>query len=202
MESAFLAAAERHMSKAWRAGRWWRPKPGGDGPNTGDRRVHKMAPLYLEFMQAFTPHFHWIAASLRCSVWLVAKRTSLWLNHVSDTAEDYRLQHALPRFLEALRELSPDTWRSCLHVSTSPIPRAVGTWTTPLRDFNAEESWEHGDMVVKGASRCVSQLERLVWALRGTGVYQVPRDPLPPTCYPFVIPRSSEKFSLILSCNK
>ena len=38
--------------------------------------------------------------------------------------------------------------------------------------------------------------------LRGTGVYQVPPDPLPPTCYPFVIPKSSEKFSLILSCVK
>ena len=40
--------------------------------------------------------------------------------------QDYRLQHALPKFLEALSELSPDTWHSCLHVSTSPIPRAVG----------------------------------------------------------------------------
>ena len=88
--------------------------------------MRSLAPLYLEFMRTLTPQIHWIAASLRCSLWLVAKRTSLWLNRIFDTAEDYRLLHALPQFLEALRGLSPDRWRSCLHVSTSPAPRAVG----------------------------------------------------------------------------
>ena len=39
-------------------------------------------------------------------------------------------------------------------------------------------------------------------ALKGAGVYQVPTDPLPPTYYPFVIPKSFEKVSLILSCVK
>ena len=34
--------------------------------------------------------------------------------------------HALPKFLEALGEMSPNTWRSCLHVSTSPVVREVG----------------------------------------------------------------------------
>ena len=33
-------------------------------------------------------------------------------------------------------------------------------------------------------------------------MYQVPPDPLPPTCHPFVIPKSSEKVSLILRCIK
>ena len=84
-----------------------------------------MPPLYLEFMQALTPHFQWIAASLRCSLWLVAKHIGVWLDRIFDTAEDYRLLHALPKFLQALRDLSRDTWRSCLHVSTSPIPRAT-----------------------------------------------------------------------------
>ena len=45
--------------------------------------------------------------------------------------------------------------------------------------------------MVKGASRWVlPQVERVVSALRGAGMYQVPADPLPPTCY------------LILSCVK
>ena len=40
-------------------------------------------------------------------------------------------------------------------------------------------------------------------ALRGAGVYEETADPPPPpTCYPFVIPKSSEKVSLILSCVK
>ena len=46
------------------------------------------------------------------------------------------------------------------------------------------------------------QVERLVSALRGAGVFQVPSDPLPPTCYPFVIPKSSERVSLIMGCVK
>ena len=184
-------------------------------------------------MQTLSPHFHWIATTQRCSLWLVAKRTGLWRNRVFDTAKDYRLLHALPKFLEARREMSPDTWRSCLHVSTSSIPRAVGDvddaildkglgpigdfplsqdlwdsmvlefYRSGLRDFNMEESWEDGDRVVEGASRWVSQrVERLVSALRRAGVYQVPPDPLPPTCYAFVILKSSEKVSLILSCVK
>ena len=63
--------------------------------------------------------------------------------------------------------------------------------TYPL---SVEDSWEDGDRVVKGASRWVSpQVERVVSALWGVGVYQVRADPLPPTCYPFVIPKSSEK---------
>ena len=57
--------------------------------------MQTLAPLDLELMQALTPHFDWIAAILRCSLWPAAKRTGLWLNRVFDTAEDYRLLHAL-----------------------------------------------------------------------------------------------------------
>ena len=55
--------------------------------------------------------------------------------------------------------------------------------------------------MAKGASLWVfQQVERLVSALRGLGVYQLPSDRLPTTCYPFVIPKSSEKVSLSISC--
>ena len=91
-------------------------------------------------------------------------------------AHAYRLLHALHKFLEALRGLSPDVWHSCFHLSTSPIPRAVGGvddigdfplfqglwdfrgpefYRSAMRDFNAEESWLDGDRVVRGASRWV-----------------------------------------------
>ena len=192
-----------------------------------------MAPLYLEFMHTLTPHFHWIAAAQSCSLRLVAKRIGLWLNRVFDTAEDYRVLHALPKVLEALREMFPYTWRSYLHVSTSPVPRAVGDvddaildkglgqigdfplpqdpWDSVvpefyrdgLRDFNVEESPEDGYRVVKGASRWVSQqAERPVSAPVGGGGVPGAPGPTPPTCYLFVIPKSSEKVSLILSCVK
>ena len=57
--------------------------------------------------------------------------------------------------------------------------------------------------MVRGATRWVSQqVQRIAQALRGAGVYEETADPPPPTCYPFVIPKSSEKVSLILSCLK
>ena len=145
------------------------------------------APLYLESMQTLTPHLHWIAINLKCSLWLVAECTDLWLNRVFDTSEDYRLLHALPKFLEALQGMSPDTWLSRLHVSTSPVPRAVGEvedaildkgmgpmgdfrlphdlwylvvaefYRDALKDFNVEKGWEDGGRVVRGASRWVVQ---------------------------------------------
>ena len=51
-----------------------------------------------------------------------------------------------------------------------------------LRAFIVEESWEDGPRMVKGSSRWVShRVERIVSALRGAGVYEVPADPLPVT---------------------
>ena len=195
-------------------GGWRRPDPRFEGPDRVDR-VQEMAPLYLEFMETPTPHFRWIAAAQTCSLWLVAQRTGVWRNRVFDMAEDYCLQHALPKFLEALRGMSPDIWRSCLHVSTSPVPRAVGEVDDAIPDnglgpigdiplpqdlwdslvpefcrggwkgFSMEEGWEDGDRVVKGVSLWVPQpVERLVSALQGAGVCQVPPDPPPPGATP------------------
>ena len=196
--------------------------------------MREQPPLFLEFMQTLTPHFHWIAERERCGLWMVAKRVDLWLNRVFDTAEDFRLRGALPALLSALRAFHPDSWEACLHVNTSPIPRfmggvedaildrglgPVGTHQLPadlweavvppfyrggLRDFDVEREWRDRERVVRGASRWVSQqVQWILQALRGAGVYEETADPPPPpTCYPFVIPKSSEKVSLILSCVK
>ena len=126
MEDACLAteSASRPRTGEWGRGRR-RPSPRVDIP---DRKngLREMAPLYVEILQAPTPHLRGIAAAQGCSLWLVAKRTDMWLNRVLDTAENCRVIHALPRFLEALGEMPPDTWRACLHGSTSPVPRAAG----------------------------------------------------------------------------
>ena len=72
-----------------------------------------------------------------------------------------------------------------------------------LQAFSVEEEWADGDLVVKGATKMVSpQVVRTVSALRAAAVYQVPADRLPPACFLFVIPKSPEKVSLILSCVK
>ena len=104
---------------------WRLPPPLYKGPDRG-RRVREQPPLFLEFMQALTPHFHWIAEREGCSLWMVVKRVDLWLNRVFDTAEDFRLRGALPALLGALRKLQPESWEACLHVNTSPVPRVVG----------------------------------------------------------------------------
>ena len=116
----------------------------------------------------------------------MAKRIGLWLNRVFDTADDYGLLHALPKFPEVLCEMSPVIWQLYVRVSTSPIPQAdwdvddaihdkrlgsIGEFFLPqdvcdsvvpdfssdgLRDINMDESWGDRDMVLKGASRLVS----------------------------------------------
>ena len=226
---SFVAAAEHLETKA----KWRRPAPLCKGPDRG-RRVQEEPPLFLEFMQALTPHLHWIAEREGCSLWMVVKRVDLWLNRVFDTAEDFRLRGALPALSGALRKLQPESWEACLHINTSPVPRVVGglkdaildkglrpigaqqlpadLWDAVippfyrggLQDFDVEREWQDGERVVRGASRGISQhVQRIVQALRGAGVYEETADPSPPpTCYPFVIPKSSEKVSLILSCVK
>ena len=202
------------------------------GPDRG-RRVREQPPLFLEFMQALTPHFHWVAEREGCSLWMVVKRVDLWLNWVFDTAEDFGLRGALPALLGALRKLQPGSWEACLRVNTSLVPRVVegvedaildpgpgpiGAHQLPadlcnavippfyrggLRDFDVEREWQDGERVVRGASRWVSpHVQRIVQALRGGGGLRGDRRPPPPTCYPFVIPKSSENVSLILSCVK
>ena len=215
VEGAFVAAAERLKAKAWgRAGPVASPPPPlCKGPDRGGR-VQEQPPLFLEFMQTITPHFHWIAERERCGLWMVAKRVDLWLNRVFDTAEDFRLQGALPALLGALRKLHPDAWEACLHINTSPIPRfmggvedaildrgwgPVGSHQLPdelwdavvppfyhggLQDFDVEQEWQDGDRVVRGATRWVSQqVQRIVQALRGAGVYEEPADPPPPPAH-------------------
>ena len=55
-----------------------------------------------------------------------------------------------------------------------------------LRDFDVEREWQDGERVVRGASRWVSQqVQRIVQALRGAGVYEETADPPPP---PHVLP--------------
>ena len=103
--SAFVAAADCSRPRL-RGGRseWRQPPPLCKGPDRG-RRVRGQPPLFLEFMQALTPHFHSIAEREGCSLWMVVKRVHLWLNRVFDTAEDFRLRGTLPALLGALRTL-------------------------------------------------------------------------------------------------
>ena len=73
-----------------------------------------------------------------------------------------------------------------------------------LRDFNVEESWEDGDRVVKGGLHVgfPSRWSAPSLLFGGRGSTKCRPPPSPPTCYPFVIPTSFEKVSLILSCVK
>ena len=149
--------------------------------------MQEQPPLFLEFMQALTPHFHWIAERERCGLWMVAKRVDLWLNRVFDTAEDFRLQGALPALLGALRKLHPDAWEACLHINTSPIPRFMGgvedaildrSWN-PLRaarlledatETNPRPSWRNpqGTALLRcawGLTQLLPSLHFLLWPL-------------------------------------
>ena len=161
---------------------------------------------------------------------MVVKPAQLALDHIFDTAKEYFIPKALPALLEASHTLTTESWESCLHTSTSPIPQAmevrdgipdrglgpIGKHDLPvelwrsvvpnfyhsgLADFNVEAAWQDGARQLKGMSHWVSpHVERLVRVLQGVGVYEVPCKSLPPTWYPFVVPKSVEKVNLSLIC--
>ena len=81
-------------------------------------------PLFLEFLRACTPHLGWLLAELRCTLWILVNRLTLFVDRVFDSAEDFRLPMAASTLIKAVRGLKCEDWRGLLHVTTSPTPRA------------------------------------------------------------------------------
>ena len=64
-----------------------------------------------------------------------------------------------------------------------------------LQDFDVEREWQDGERVVRGATRWVSQqVQRIVQALRGAGVYEETADPPPPRVTPSSSPSPPRRY--------
>ena len=172
-------------------------------------------------MEVLAPSLPWIARKLACPVELMFKRSHMFLERIFSTAEDFRLEEALPILLQSFAELREDAWEGLAHLATSPIPQLMrtdptlaakglgkmGSYVIPqglwrelvpksfLRDalsYNVEAD-------PNGGSRSVGPgVAEMASTLMNSGV--ISETPLLPSCFPFIIPKSSEKVSLILSC--
>ena len=60
---------------------------------------------------------------LSCPVELMFKRFHMFLEWIFSTAEDFRLEEALPILLQSFAELREDAWEGLAHLATSPIPQ-------------------------------------------------------------------------------
>ena len=47
----------------------------------------------------------------------------MFLERMFSTAEDFRLEEALPVLLQSFTELREDAWEGLAHLATSPIPQ-------------------------------------------------------------------------------
>ena len=178
-------------------------------------------PLFARFMAALAPHVEWLARQLRCSEQLLLKRMHLLVIRLFSTAEDWRLELAMETWVGALGELGEEIWDSLLHLTTSPIPvlmrtdpslaakglGRLGAYEIPAdlwhrivppdfveraMQYNVEEDREGG------AGKIGPGVEPIVATLDEAQVLKP--DTSPPSVFPFIIPKSSAKVSLILSC--
>ena len=178
-------------------------------------------PLFARFVAALAPHVGWLAGQLRCSQQLLLKRMHLLVTRLFSTTEDWRLEGTMETWVGALGELEEGVWDSLLHLTTSPIPvlmrtepslaakglGRLGAYEIPADlwhrvvppDFveramqcNVEADPEGGaGKMGPGVAPIVATLDEA----------QVLRpDTSPPSVFPFIIPKSSAKVSLILSC--
>ena len=144
----------------------------------------------------------------------------MFLEGIFSTAEDFRLEEVLPVLLRSFTELREGAWEGLAHVATSPITQMArcdptlaakglgkrGSYGIPqahweelvpesfLRDALAYdvEADPNGRSGTVGPGVADMASTRL-----SSGV--ISATPLPPSCFPFIIPKSSEKVSLILS---
>ena len=151
------------------------------------------------------------------------QRIGLFLDMVFRVAEDFALGSALDVICLALCEFAEPAWEALLHLNTSPKPSlaavvpevvqrglvAVGSYPIPdglwreVVPANFLESAAGCDVErdPQGRAGRVSGLVgQLFAAVEHLGIFRELPDGTTPSVFPFIIPKSSRKVSLILSC--
>ena len=105
----------------------------------------------------------------------------------------------IPRFMGGVEDAILD--RGLGPVGSHQLPDDLWDAVVPpfyhggLQDFDVEREWQDGDRVVRGATRWVSQqVQRIVQAMRGAGVYEEPADPPPPHVTPSSSPNHPRRY--------
>ena len=180
-------------------------------------------PLYARVLALLSGSACWLQRKLSAPGPLLLQRIELFVDRVFWVAEDFALGSALDVIFLALCEFAEPAWEALLHLNTSPKPSlaavvpevvqrgpgAVGSYRIPdslWREVVPADFLESaaGNDVERdpqgGAGRVSGLVGRFFAAVERLGIFRELRDGTTPSVFPFIIPMSSRKVSLILSC--
>ena len=180
-------------------------------------------PLYARVLALLSGSACWLQRKLSAPGPLLLQRIELFVDRVFRVAEDFALGSALDVICLALCEFAEPAWEALLHLNTSPKPSlaavvpevvqrglgAVGSYRIPdglwreavPADFLESAAGYDVERDPQGGAGWVSGLVgQFFAAVEHLGIFRELPDGTTPSVFPFIIPKSSRKVSLILSC--
>ena len=197
------------------------PRDGGDPPVVP--RFLMALPLYARVLALLSGSACWLQRKLSAPGPLLLQRIELFVDRVFRVAEDFALGSALDVICLALCESAEPAWEALLHLNTSPKPSlaavvpevvqrglgAVGSYRIPdglwrevvPADFlESAAGYDVERDPQGGAGRVSGLVGQFFAAVEHLGIFRELPDGATPSVFPFIIPKSSRKVSLILSC--
>ena len=180
-------------------------------------------PLYAGVLALLSESACWLQRKLSAPGPLLMQRVGLFVDRLFRVAEDFALVSALDVICLALCEFAEAAWEALLHLNTSPKPSlaavvpkvvqrglgAVGSYPIPddlwrevvPADFlEAAEAYDVERDPQGGAGRVSGLVGQFFSAVGNLGIFRELPAGTAPSVFPFIIPKSSRKVSLILSC--
>ena len=179
-------------------------------------------PPFVSFFSVFFSFLPWLHRALSCSVLLLMRRPHMFVLRMFVTCEDFRLKSVPDIIFDVLKEFTSDSWEGLLHLSTSPVrqvgkvnPQLVGQGLGAVGTYEVSDAlWSelapvdfetsvlefslHRD--VYSLTRDEMVLPMVRWLLTARVVSILDRNlPLRATCWPFIIPKTTEKVLLIFN---
>ena len=197
------------------------PRDGGDTPVVPQFLM--ALPLYARVLALLSESACWLQRKLSAPGPLLMQRIELFVDRIFRVAEDFALVSALDVICLALCEFAEAAWEALLHLNTSPKPSlaavvpevvqrglgAVGSYPIPdglwrevvPADFlEAAEGYDVEQDPQGGAGRVSGLVDQFFSAVEHLGIFRELPDGTAPSVFPFIIPKSSRKVSLKLSC--
>ena len=197
------------------------PRDGGDTPVVPQFLM--ALPLYARVLALLSESACWLQRKLSAPGPLLMRRIELFVDRLFRVAEDFALVSALDVICLALCEFAEAAWEALLHLNTSPKPSlaavvpevvqrglgAVGSYPIPddlwrevvPADFlEAAEAYDVEGDPQGGAGRVSGLVGQFFSAVEDLGIFRELPAGTAPSVFPFIIPKSSRKVSLILSC--
>ena len=197
------------------------PRDGSDTPAVP--RFLVALPLYARVLALLSGSACWLQRKLSAPGPLLMQRIELFVDRLFRVAEDFALVSALDVICLALCEFAEAAWEALLHLNTLPKPSlaavvpegvqrglgAVGSYPIPgdlwrevvPADFlEAAEAYDVEEDPQGGAGRVSGLVGQFFSAVGDLGIFRELPAGTAPSVFPFIIPKSSRKVSLILSC--